>query len=317
MPPVKKKPPIKKKPAKSAPAKKVPVKKTSKKVVTGKAGVLDNPFPTLGEFSEPGKFIVLYGPPGEGKSTVSAFFPDPLFIFTSDEQGIKQALAAEVVPPEVKNHLVELNPLYGSESIPKKVGHPGWKKCIETLEIFEAGDHDRKTAVIDTASGLQNLCFQHCASMLFEGNMVDEQGFMNYYAGYIKAAEQFWQRELMVTCQNIVAKGYNVVLLAHSTIKNEPNPSGPQYQIFTVDLDRRIWDYTKKAAQGILFLGTHRSFSVEKATKKTKVTARDRFIGVTNQTWYDAKNWYNLQDEIDVGSSAKETYNNLASALGI
>jgi len=288
-----------------------------KKVVKPQVASLDNPFPVLTDYIEPGKFLVIHSPPGEGKTTIAAHAPDPLFIFTSDEQGIKQALHAKVVPASVRNYLVELDPVCPLDSIPKDTGHPGWIKCIDTLVAFETQDHDRRSLVIDSTSGLQSLCHQHTASMLFDGDMVRDDGFMNFYKGYIKAAEQYWQREFMATLSRIVAKGFNVILLAHTKLQTEPNPAGPEVKMYTPDLDARIWGFTKKAVQGTLFLGKNRSFRKDSSTKKTVVSAEERFVGVNNTTWYEAKNWFDLQDDIEVGSSAKETWNNIATALEV
>jgi hypothetical protein len=294
----------------SSPAKK-------KRVVKDQVATLDNPFPVLTDYTEPGKFIVIHSPPGEGKTTIAGHAPDPLFIFTSDEQGIKQALHAKVVPPSVKDYLVELDPVCPLGEIPKDTGHLGWIKCIDTLIAFETQEHDRRTLVIDSTSGLQSLCHQHTASMLFDGDMVDEGGFMNFYKGYIKAAEQYWQREFLATLSRIVAKGYNVILLAHTKLQTEPNPAGPETKMYTPDLDARIWGFTKKAVQGTLFLGKDRNYRKDKSTKKTVVSSEERFVGVNNTTWYEAKNWFDLQDNIEAGSSAKETWNNIATALEV
>jgi hypothetical protein len=185
------------------------------------------------------------------------------------------------------------------------------------MHLFHTEEHDRQTVVIDTASGLQNLCFQHCASVLFGGDMVSDNGFMSFYAGYMKSAEQFWQREFLRACNDIVADGKDVILLAHSTLANQPNPSGPDFQIYSPDLDKRIWNFTKKSVHGILYMGIDRQFTKDVKTKKTKVKTQDKFIGVVNESWYEAKNWFDVQEDIECGSSAKETWSNIASALGM
>jgi hypothetical protein len=291
-------------------------KKSLKKKVVARQSVipaLNNPFSTETSFKEPGKFIVIYAPPGEGKTTVAAHAPSPLFIHTSDEQGIKQAITAGVVPQDLRNWLIELEPVFDVGNIPADSGHPGWMRLIDTIHLFEKGEHDRRTVIIDTTSGVQSLCHQHTASLLFKGDMVKDDGFMSFYKGYIKAAEQFWQQELMTACSRCVAKGYNIILLAHSSLNNEPNPAGPDFQMYSPDLDKRIWNFTKKAVQGVLFMG--RCQSLKKDKMKTKVSAEHRFIGINRETWYEAKNWFNLQEPIDVGASAAETWDNINAVL--
>ena len=259
---------------------------------------------------------MLYGPPGEGKTTVAAHAPKPLFTHTSDEQGIKFALSKKVVPADLSEWLVELDPLFPTGEIPEKVGHPGWIKLINTMRLFAKGEHDRRTLVIDSLSGLEALTLQHCASVLFKGDMVSQDGFMNFYAGHRKTAEEFWRQEFMVLASSIVAKGYNIILLAHSTLQNIPNPSGQDYQIYSPDLDKRIWNETKKSLQGIFFMG--RSQSLKKDDKRrTKVTAEHRFIGVSRDTWFEAKNWFNSSEPVEVGNTPKETWENLNRLIGL
>ena len=139
---------------------------------------------------------------------------------------------------------------------------------------------------------------------------------MNFYAGHRKTAEEFWRQEFMVLASGIVAKGYNIILLAHSTLQNIPNPSGQDYQIYSPDLDKRIWNETKKTLQGIFFMG--RSQSLKKDDKRrTKVTAEHRFIGVSRDTWFEAKNWFNSSEPVEVGNTPKETWENLNRLIGL
>lgn len=300
--------PVKKKSPKPSPAK--PVQKAVGKV-------LANPFSTEQDLPKVGKFILVYGPPGEGKTTVFAHAPDPLFVYTDDEQGIISAITTKVVPENVKDWLIHLDPLFGTESIPDGGGHPGWNKLMQTMDLFESGEHNRRTLIIDSGSGLEALAQQHCASILFKGNMTGygDGGFMSFYAGYLKTAEQFWRREFMTRCSRIVSKGYNVIIIAHSMLKEIPNPEGSDFQIFMPSFDRRIWDETKRTVQAIFFMG--RSNSVKKVGTKTKVSATNRFIGVSRDTWYEAKNWFNTETPIDVGNTPKETWENLNKILGM
>ena len=96
--------------------KKLPIKKspqtTSSPPKPAAVGVMKNPFSVTKTSVYPGGFIMLYGPPGEGKTTVAAHAPKPLFTHTSDEQGIKFALSKKVVPADLSEWLVELDPLF-------------------------------------------------------------------------------------------------------------------------------------------------------------------------------------------------------------
>lgn len=262
-----------------------------------------------------GRFLMLYSPPGMGKTTLAAQFPAPVFITTSGEQGIYLYKERNLVHSDIP--IIQLEPLAPHDEIPAG-GHPGYLRCMTAMQRFRDGNHDRQTLVIDSTSGLQDICYQHCASMLFDGDM-DSKDFTAYYAGYTKAAEAFWSSELLSTMLEIVAKGYNVVLIAHSTYKPVNNPNGPDYDQYRPELDKNIWKYTSKDLHGVFFLGQEIMVSIDQKTKKKSTVGDRRFIGLSPTTYYTAKSWCTPEGmtEIDCGESAKETWSKLKEALGM
>lgn len=164
--------------------------------------------------------------------------------------------------------------------------------------------------MIDTASGLQPICQQHCASMLFGCDMNDPTGFMNYMAGYLKAAENYWNGEFLARCNRLTTAGYNVILVCHSTTMTVPNHGGVDFECYAPALAKgakkeREYDYTLKTCSAVLYFGQHTAVSTR--DNKKKVSAQYGFIGTRGTGWYTAKNWFNLSDEIDCGETAAET----------
>lgn len=263
-----------------------------------------------------GKFIMMFGEPGEGKTTLAAQFPAPLFIITHGETGIDSAKNVGVAKQDIP--VVRLEELYKNDEIPDGVGHPGYIKCIDTLHAMAAGGHDRRTAVLDTTSGFEKINEQHCASLEFHGDMKGRnQDDWNAWAAGPRRAETYWLSEFIPACLACITAGYNVVLLGHCKSATVKNPNGPDYQKYQPDLADRIFNSTAKSLQYLFFLGKQPDFETDKATKKRTVKSNDRFIGITNETWYNAKNWDNLQDPIFCGSSAAETYANLTERITI
>lgn len=263
-----------------------------------------------------GKFFLIYGEPGEGKTTVAAQFPSPIFIITHGETGIDSAKKAGVANKDIP--VIRLPELYKNGEIPDGVGHPSHAICTETLQGMAEGNHDRRTIVIDTLSGLEKINEQHCASLEFKGDMQGRgQDEWNAWAAGPRRAESYWVSEFVPACLACIEVGFNVVLLAHCKTATIKNPNGPDYQKYQPDLTDRILNSTAKSLQFILFLGKQPEFETDKATKKRTVKTNDRFIGITNETWYNAKNWDNIQDPIFCGSSAKETYANLTERIEI
>lgn len=263
-----------------------------------------------------GKFLMLYSEAGEGKTTLAAQFPNPAFIVTSGEQGIFLYKERNVVSRDIP--IIPLEPLFQHTEIPAGEGHPGWKKCINMLHRFCNNEHSYQTLVIDSTSGLQDLCFQHGASMLFDGDM-DGKDFCDYYRGYSKAAEVYWSGEFLPLCLNIVAKGLNVILIAHSTYKPVNNPTGPDYDQYRPALFKSIYEYTKKDLHGIFFIGREVNVAIDQKTKKKQTLGDRRFIGLSPNTYYTAKSWCTPEGvtELDCGESAADTWSVLSKALSM
>jgi hypothetical protein len=297
--------------------KKRPSQPTSTHVIPQKLPPKQSPFKFANtDVPDTGKFIMMFGEPGEGKTTLAAQFPAPIFIITHGETGIDSAKNAGVADKDIP--VVRLEELYNTDDIPDGVGHPAYNKCIETLKSVADGEHDRRTVVIDTLSGFEKINEQHCASLEFKGDMKGrQQDEWNAWAAGPRRAEAYWSSEFIPACLACIEAGYNVVLLAHCKSATIKNPNGPDYQKYQPDLADRIFNCTAKSLQYLLYLGKQPEFETDKATKKRTVKTNERFVGLTNETWYAAKNWDNLQDPIFCGMSAKETYANLSSMVKI
>lgn len=284
------------------------------------AAAMSNPFPTVdGDAMKVGKFLLVYGEPGSGKTTTAAHAPNPLVVTTSDEKGILEAVSAGVVPTEVRDNIVVLPPLADPDKIPTG-GHPAWVMLMGIMDSFLEEKHTRRTLVIDTASGLQSICQQHCASVLYNSSMDDPKGFMNYQQGYSKSAEHYWNGEFLARCNRLTTAGYNVILICHSSTVTVPNHGGTDFEAFAPSLAKgakkeREYDYTMKTCSAVLYFGKHTNMT--SVDKKKKVSSQYGFIGVRDAGWYKAKNWYNLTDEIEAGDTAAETWKNLTTKLPV
>ena len=279
--------------------------------------VLDNPFGASTDIPDVGSFMMIYAPPGEGKTSLAGQFDKPLFVITSGEQGIYHLKKSGVVSSDIP--VVQLDPLYDEDNIPANTGHPGYFRLIEVLNTFVNGSHDRKTLVIDTASGLIALLMQHCASVHYDGDMKsrDRGSWNDYYAGPRKTATTYLQSSVIRLCLEAKMKGLNVVLLAHCKSKDQTNYEGKNYEMMQPEMDNTFWTVLQKDLSDILFLGKHHNVRIDEKTKDVRVSSVTRFVGVTSSEWYFAKNWENRREEIEAGSTPQETFSNMRKVMSL
>lgn len=274
------------------------------------APAVSNPFATAtSELPTLGRFVMIYAPPGGGKTSLAAQFPSPLFVITSGETGIhylkKRGVADTNIP------VITLDAPWDESNIPAGTPHPGWVKLIDTLGEFLNSDHQYQTLVLDTTSGADILCLQTCGSLDFGGDMVSRsQDSWNHYAnGPRTAARTYWQSQLINLCTRIRDKGKNVILLAHEAQKPKTNFEGSDYEMVVPQLTNQLWQSTHKDLTDLLYMFDRPVLTLDKATKKPKITGKNRFIGVSNSTFYNAKNWHDVRGEFQVGETASDVWN--------
>lgn len=279
-----------------------------------------------------GTFILAYSPPGYGKTTLASEFPNPIFCTTHDEQGIRVLQKAGVVDPSIP--VVMLDPLWSGQTYPKYSDHPAWIKLMSVLDdilntggVEVKGKHynDRRTIVVDTISALQSVCWQHCISLEYEGNGNANSEFYSFQKGYEIAAVRYWQEDFLNRCLALVEKGYNVVLLCHATATTVPNATGPDYQEWRPTLQSakaasNILALTTRCVHNILFLyNSHEFGKANEAQKKSRTIVKDfhRMVGCTTSTWFMAKNWLGLTEDIPAGSTPRETFQAITQKVKI
>lgn len=150
--------------------------------------------------------ILIYGPPGVGKTTLAADAPGAIVLPIED--GLVDIDAPRFPRPET------------------------WDEALEAIDTLGQGGHDFKTLVVDTVSSAETLAHRK----LIAGTKWDtverwEGGFNKWRQGILDVA---W-RPLLARLDTLRAKtGMTIVLLAHSTVKavRDPESEGwDQYQL--------------------------------------------------------------------------------------
>jgi hypothetical protein len=243
--------------------------------------------------------LVVYGPSGVGKTSLCANFPFPGFIIDPQEEGVRTLAEFGIIPEPVFIEQAE-----------------DFEGLLSICGDVAAGKHDIRTAVFDSITGLEKLCFEHHCEEYFDGDWSTE-GFYSYQKGPKNAAKVDWPRFLSAL-DDIRAAGINVLLIGHSRVKSYANPEGPDYDRFICYCDAETWSAIHRWAQGVLFFNylVELDLSKKKGPKtKAKQEGEGRMIYADWSPAYDAKNWFELEPVIDGGESAEESYQNFEEAF--
>ena len=223
------------------------------------------------------KKVVFYGVEGVGKSTFAAHFPDPLFI---DTEGSTANMNVRRYPKPSSWQMLN-------------------DEIIEIMNIRPC-----KTLIIDTADWAERLCMESVCSA-YGKKGVEDFGYGNGWT----YGEEEWGRFLNLLQDVVDIADINVVLTAHSRIRKFelPNEMGA-YDKYELKLGKKTTSktapLTKEWADMVLFANFKTYVvAVDKEGKKHKAQGKERVMYTTHHPCWDAKNRYNLPEEMPLDFS--------------
>jgi hypothetical protein len=240
--------------------------------------------------------IVMYGQCGIGKTLFGAAAPKPIFLRDAQEDGINTLKNAGLV----------------AEDVPVMPVAESWEELFIHLSWLASEENDHKTLVVDTVAGLERLCAEYVCRREFKSQW-GEKGFGGFGRGW-EACVPEW-RKLINAFDDIRTKRTStIILLAHSQIKTQKNPEGPDYDRYIPELHHKLWACTAKWADIILFANSY--VQVDDSGLRVKAKGGiDRYMYPTGCAAYEAKNRHGLTEEISMGTSGREAWANLISAI--
>ena len=215
---------------------------------------------------------IVYGVAGVGKSTWASNIPDAVFIDT--ESGTDSMDVARLPKPE------------------------SWSDLQEELD-FVLTEKPCQTLVIDTIDRIETLLISDTVTR--DGkNSVEDYG---YGKGYVLIQER-WQKEFLFKLDRIIAKGINIVLIAHSVSRKIETPEETAFDHWELNLSRKVAPVTKDWADMLLFcnfdLNVVDTSNDSRIEKRKAVGVAKRKIHCNQKPQYDAKNRYGLADSYDM-----------------
>ncbi|MDY0037973.1 MAG: ATP-binding protein [Zoogloea oleivorans] len=238
----------------------------------------------------PPQKMLVYGCQGVGKNTFAATFAKPILL------PIEDGSAAIDIPafPLVKS----------------------FQQVVDVIQALH-GEHDYKTLVVDTLDWLEPLLWEACC----EHHGKESIESFGYGKGYVEVDR--WWRHVMTGLDSLRhTKGMDIVVLAHSEIKNIQPPDTDPYDTYQIKVQKRCFALWQEWADMVLFI----NYKVNIQKTKTGINEErvrgigtgDRVIYTTERPAWKAKSRWPLPDEILIGKDRtwKAFHQQLEAATG-
>lgn len=216
--------------------------------------------------------VLIYGPPGLGKTTLASEFPAPIFIDV--EQGIPSGLDV--------HSFGEID---------------GYDAVVASIGQLITDDHDFKTVVIDSLDKLEPLVWAKCCADNQWAN-IETPGYGKGYA----MTDAYWKTLLDGMNHLRRVRGMNIVYIAHSTVERFDSPTTAPYSRYDIRLHKRALALMQDDVDSIFFVNQEPTLkSDDVGFNKTKVHAEGggtRWIYAEGRPAMTAKNRYGLPDKM-------------------
>lgn len=222
--------------------------------------------------------VLIYGPPGAGKTTLASEFPDHICLQVEDGK-----------PADV-----ELNS-WGLLS--------SFNEVIDQLGELYNAEHDLKTLIVDSVTELQrHVHAETCARGDDKGNAKASIEDFGYGKGYVYA-QRVWQEFIDGLNALRRDKGMAIVLIAHSKIERFDDPESVSYDRYEIDLHTKSVGMIEREMDAILLLKSPVTIKEEKSGfDKKRAIAGGRgsniVIHAVGRPAYVAKNRYGIPETV-------------------
>lgn len=230
---------------------------------------------TSGKLSRP-QFNIIYGPEGVGKTTLAASIPNAIWIDNEAGSG------------HVDVTRYPLNDL-------------SFKSVLDAMsDIIDNGGGAYTHIVIDSVSALE-VATVKAVCRENDWKSIEDPG---YGKGFNRAAEKL--EELIDVVRKAVASGISVTMLAHAHIASFKNPSGEDYDTYTIRADKKFAAKLFQNSDNVGFMNFSELTTKKKGELKAKAVATDGIhLHMNHAASFYAKNRLDIEDSIEIKRDTK------------
>ena len=219
---------------------------------------------------------VITGHEGVGKTTLAAGAPSPIFLTTEDGLGLIDA------------------PTIATDS---------HSKTNAILDELLNEEHDYRSLVIDAIDGEE----PHIYAEICEKGGKHSIGDFGFNKGYVQS-DDYWARLFHKLDALRAARTMNIIVISHVSANHIDDPVVGTYVRYEPNLHKRTVPLLTKWADMIGFLAPHRTARDEgddtkNRTVRVATNSRNRYLHVSDDGRYIAKNRFGLTDPLEIPQS--------------